>query len=105
KLDTVEKITCLVRAQDYNEAVERLERVFALHEDLYDPRKVIAIHGSLTDERLSMELARHPRLSDINLVIHSGANTSFLRQKYAAVAETNINGTQRIARWASGLKS
>src|SRR6185369_2263450 len=105
KLDSVEKITCLVRSKEDREAVDRLERVFALHEDLYDPRKVIAVQGSLTDEKLSVDLARHPALSDINLVIHSGANTSFLSQKYAAVAETNINGTQRIARWASGLKS
>ena len=105
KLDSVEKITCLVRAKDDCEAVERLERVFALHEDLYDPRKVIAVRGSLTDEKLSVELARHPRLKDINLVIHSGANTSFLSQKYAAVAETNIAGTQRMVQWASGLKS
>jgi thioester reductase-like protein len=105
KIDSVEKIVCLVRAKDDCEAVDRLERVFALHEDLYDPRKVIAVRGSLTDEKLSVELARHPALADINLVIHSGANTSFLSQKYAAVAETNINGTQRIARWASGLKA
>lgn len=105
KLDSVEKITCLVRAKDDCEAVERLERVFALHEDLYDPRKVIAIRGSLTDEKLPIELAHHPRLKDINLVIHSGANTSFLSQKYAAVAETNIAGTQRVVQWASGLKS
>jgi thioester reductase-like protein len=105
KLDSVEKIACLVRSKEDCEAVDRLERVFALHEDLYDPRKVIAVRGSLTDEKLSCDLARHPDLSDINLVIHSGANTSFLSQKYAAVAETNINGTQRVARWASGLKS
>jgi len=97
KLDSVEQINCLVRANDDNEAVDRLERVFALHEDLYDPRKVVAIRGNLTDERLSVQLARHHALKDVNLVIHSGANTSFLSQKYAAVAETNICGTQRIA--------
>ena len=105
KLNSVEKITCLVRAKDDCDAVDRLERVFALHEDLYDPRKVIAVRGSLTDEKLSVELARHPCLGDINLVIHSGANTSFLRQKYAAVAETNIVGTQRLVHWAAGLQS
>jgi len=105
KLDSVEQINCLVRANDDNEAVDRLERVFALHEDLYDPRKVVAIRGNLTDERLSVQLARHHALKDVNLVIHSGANTSFLSQKYAAVAETNICGTERVAQWASQLKS
>lgn len=105
KLDSVDKIACLVRAKDDSEAVERLERVFALHEDLYDPRKVIAIRGSLTDEKLPVDLARHPALSDINTVIHSGANTSFLSQKYAAVAETNIAGTKRVLEWASAVKS
>src|SRR5712671_1322191 len=105
KLESVQKITCLVRSSNDCEAVERLERVFALHEDLYDPRKVIAVRGSLSDEKLPTDLARHPALGDINLVIHSGANTSFLSQKYAAVAETNINGTQRVARWAAGLPS
>src|SRR5712671_3793717 len=92
KLESVQKITCLVRSSNDCEAIERLERVFALHEDLYD-------------EKLPTDLARHSALGDINLVIHSGANTSFLSQKYAAVAETNINGTQRVARWAAGLPS
>jgi len=105
KLDSVEQINCLVRANDDEEAVDRLERVFALHEDLYDPRKVVAVRGNLTDERLPVLLARHPSLRDVNLVIHSGANTSFLSQKYTAVAETNICGTQRVAQWASQLRS
>lgn len=105
KLDSVEKIACLVRAKDDREAVERLERVFALHEDLYDPRKVIAIRGSLTDEKLPVELASNPELADINLIVHSGANTSFLTQKYTAVAETNIAGTKRVLKWAASLKS
>jgi thioester reductase-like protein len=105
KLNSVEKIYCLIRAKCDEEALARLKDIFALHGDYYDQYKVCAIRGDLRDDSLPTRLGRMDTLADVNLVIHSAANTSFLQQKYPAIAETNINGTRRILAWASHLKS
>ena len=105
KLNSVEKIYCLIRAKCDEEALARLKDIFALHGDYYDQDKVCAIRGDLRDDNLPARLACTEILACVNLVIHSAANTSFLRQKYPAIAETNINGTQRILSWAANLKS
>ena len=41
KTNSVEKIVCLVRAKTNEEADERLQSVFALHQDPYDCKKVV----------------------------------------------------------------
>jgi thioester reductase-like protein len=105
KTNSVEKIVCLVRAKNNEEAEERLQSVFALHQDPYDGKKLVALAGDLTDQRLPAVLSRHPLVADINLVVHAGANTSFLQQKYPVVEETNFWGSQRIAAWARSLGS
>jgi nucleoside-diphosphate-sugar epimerase len=79
--------------------------VFALHGDDYNHEKVVPVRGDLADAELAAQLARQDVLSDVNLLVHSAANTSFLQQKYPAISETNINGTQRIIDWASRLPS
>src|SRR5882724_10711270 len=81
KLDCVDKVACLVRSSCRDEAGTRLERVFAVHQDEYDRKKVLAIPGDLTDPLLPARLRLEPALDDINLVVHAGANTSFLPQK------------------------
>ena len=105
KTDRAEKIACLVRAECDAEARERLEGVFLLHGDAYDPDRIVAVAGDLSDDQLETRLAGHPALKDINLVIHAGANTSFLKQKYPVLVETNVRGTHRVASWASQLAS
>src|SRR5215831_2723065 len=105
KSSSVDKIVCLVRAADDEQAAERLRSVFALHQDPYDPDKVFALAGDLLDERLPTILARHPLVSDINVVVHAAANTSFLPQKTPVVERTNLWGSQKIAMWASRVPS
>jgi len=105
KTECADKVVCLIRAGCDAEARERLARVFSLHGDTYNPDRILAIAGDLADNQLERKLARHPVLEDINLVIHAGANTSFLKQKYPVLEETNVRGTHRIANWASQLSS
>src|SRR5262249_40519 len=105
KTASVEKIVCLVRAKNNDEAAERVQSVVAVHQDPYDGEKVVAVGGDLTDQRLPAILSRHSLVDDINMVVHAGANTSFLRQKYPLVEETNFWGSQRIAAWARSLGS
>jgi len=104
KLSHVEKIFCLVRADNQLLAQERLKKVFSFHDDFYDESKVVAVTGNLMDDSLAVKLAENPGLDQINIVIHSGANTSFLPQKKDVIAATNVNGAVQIATWAAGLK-
>lgn len=105
KLDCVERIFCLVRSKCDEDAAARLKQVFALHGDYYNHEKVVPVRGDLADAELAAQLARQDVLSDVNLLVHSAANTSFLQQKYPAISETNVNGTRRIINWASRLRS
>jgi thioester reductase-like protein len=105
KASSIEKIVCLVRAKNNEEATNRLRSVFALHQDPFDPNKVVALAGDLMDERLPMILTRHPLVDGVDTVVHAAANTSFLSQKDPIVVQTNLWGSQRIAAWASCLRS
>jgi thioester reductase-like protein len=101
----VEKLVCLVRAKSDDEADARLRSVFAVHGDPYDPQRVMALAGDLLNEELPAVLDGHRSVSDINIVVHAAANTSFLRQKYPLIEQTNLWGSQRLAAWASSLRS
>src|SRR5262245_17203920 len=72
----VDKLVCLVRAKNNDEADARLRSVFGVHQDPYDPKKVVALAGDLLNEDLPVFLDRHRSLSDTNIVIHAAANTS-----------------------------
>lgn len=105
KSSSVEKIVCLIRAKNNEEAAGRLQSVFAVHQDTYDRNKIVALAGDLMDERLPTVLARYPSMAETNLVVHAAANTSFLQQKNPVIEQTNLWGSQRIAAWASRLRA
>src|SRR5689334_20791036 len=90
KASSIEKVFCLIRSNSDEQAAERLRAVFALHRDPYDPNKVIALAGDLTDERLPTVLRRHRGIADVDVVVHAAANTSFLQQKESIVEQTNL---------------
>src|SRR5580704_11751510 len=73
----VDKIYCLVRAGSVADATERIKDIFKLRNDHFDPNKVIAVPGDITDPKLVDALEHTPALKNINFVIHSAANTSF----------------------------
>jgi L-aminoadipate-semialdehyde dehydrogenase len=80
KLSEVNKIYCLLRAESQELASSRLAKLFAFHNDYYDENKVIPVVGSLTEPDLIKSLSSYPFLKDVDIVIHSAANTSFLPQ-------------------------
>src|SRR5262245_59398217 len=105
KASSIEKIFCLIRADSSEQAAKRLRAVFAVHRDAFDPNKIIAVPGDLTDERLPTVLMQHRGIEDVDVVVHAAANTSFLQQKESIVEQTNLWGSQRMASWASRLPS
>lgn len=101
KRSEVDKIYCLIRASNMDEANERLRQVFILHNDQYDPARIIPFIGDLFDDKLTASLAA--ALQNINVIIHSAANTSFARVKDDLVEKANIGGLTKILLWAKKL--
>lgn len=105
KRSDVDKIYCLVRAQNEDNALLRLQKVFNLHNDFFDPLRIIPIVGELTDNDLALKLFRNHQLHEINIIIHSAANTSFSKIYDDIVEKVNLGGTTQILEWAKTLKN
>lgn len=99
----VDKIYCLIRSQDVETATDRLEGVFSLHEDFFDRSKVIPVLGNLFDDNLTTSLKENEVLKDVDIIIHSAANTSFSRFNDDLVEKANIGGLTKILLWAKEL--
>ncbi len=97
------RVYCLIRGQDDAEALKRLREVFDFHGDAFDPERIVAVRGDLKDESLAEKLAAFPGLDEVELVIHSGADTSFAPASTESVERVNIGGTLQILRWAQAL--
>jgi len=104
KKTEVDKIFCLVRAKNEGDAVLRLKKVFELHDDYFDPLKIIPIVGELKDSELATNLINNEQLKDVDTIIHSAANTSFSKIYDDLVEKINITGTRQILEWARTLK-
>ena len=104
KRPDVDNIYCLVRAQSYEAALMRITKVFNLHNDFLDSQKIIPIVGELTDDHLATLLRNHPRLSNVNTIIHAAANTSFSKIYDDNVEKVNIGGTHQLLKWAQTLE-
>jgi thioester reductase-like protein len=104
KRTEIEKIFCLVRASNEENALTRLEKVFGLHGDYFDRTKIIPVAGDLSDSYLSSKLCNNSLLANVDTIIHSAANTSFSRIYDDLVEKVNIGGTQQILEWAKTLK-
>lgn len=103
KRKEINKIYCLVRAQNEVEAILRLDKVFSFHGDDFDREKVFPVIGNLVDENLTEQLISNPELRDINVIIHSAANTSFSGIYDKMVEQTNIDGLRKIVLFAKQL--
>jgi thioester reductase-like protein len=101
----VGKIFCLVRAKSPEEAQARIKKVFFLHSDFFDEKRIIAIAGDLSDHSLSDQLIANKVLDSTSVVVHAAANTSFSKMFDTVVKDVNIDGLQRILKWTKALKN
>jgi thioester reductase-like protein len=103
KRTEVNKIYCLLRSATEEAAMERLEKVFNLHDDTFDSNRIIPVLGNLFDDNLTESLKANTELNEIDVVIHSAANTSFSRFNDDAVEKANIGGLTKMLLWAKQL--
>ena len=103
KRTDVDRIYCLVRAQSNEAALIRITKVFNLHNDFFDAKKIIPVVGELTDGNLATQLIGNHQLRDIGTIIHAGANTSFSKIYDDNVERVNIGGTHQLLKWAQTL--
>ena len=101
----VDKIYCLVRAKSEEESILRLKKVFNVHGNYFDEKKIIPIIGDLLDENLSKSLIENNSLKDIDTIIHSAANTSFSRIYDDLLEKININGLKEVLKWSQQLNN
>ncbi len=104
KKNEVKKIFCLVRALNEESAVARIAKIFDLHGDYFDRKKVVPVVGDLTDENLSKKLSSDDSIV-VNCIIHAAANTSFTKIYDDNVENVNIRGTRQLLLWAQQLKT
>src|ERR1017187_9390442 len=103
KRSDIDKIYCLVRAQNETKALARIKKEFDLHGDYLDTTKVVPIVGELSDDHLAESLINNKLLKNIDTIIHSAANTSFTKIYDDIVEKVNIGGTHQLLRWAKTL--
>lgn len=99
----VERLYCLVRAENDASATQRLERVFQFHGDAFDAKRVFAVAGDLADKHLAEKLGSRPELKGVDTIIHSAADTSFSPARTESVEKINIGGTRQMLSWATSL--
>ncbi len=105
KRKEIKKIYCLIRATDEQEAIQRLKKIFTFHNDYLDLNKIIPVLGDLYNEELTANLINKKELKEINVIVHSAANTSFSRIFDDMVVKANIDGLNRIILWAKQLEN
>lgn len=103
KQKNIDKIYCLVRALSEEHAVLRIKHVFELHGDHYDEKKIIPVLGNLGEQGLSSSLIANKAIADTDIILHSGANTSFSKIYDNLVEQVNIKGTEQMLAWAVTL--
>ena len=103
---TKANIYCLVRAQNLEQATQKLENKLK-HYSVWDVTKnnrIIPIVGDLSKQLLGLSPSQFQHLADqIDIIYHNGAwiNTIY---PYSVLKPSNVLGTQEILRLASEIK-
>ncbi|MEP6748176.1 MAG: SDR family oxidoreductase [Bacteroidota bacterium] len=103
KRSEIKKVYCFIRASSVDEAVLKIEKIFSLHDDFLDKKKIVPVLGNLQNDFLSESLRENSQLKDVNVVIHAAANTSFSPIYNKLVEDVNIHGLEKILFWAKDL--
>ncbi|BAY08030.1 non-ribosomal peptide synthetase [Calothrix sp. NIES-2098] len=99
---TQAKIYCLVRADNENEGLRRLQKNLEkyLIWDANQSSRIIAIPGDLDRPHLGLSLEQFESLAEqIDVIYHSGAQVGFAKP-YSLIKAANVLGTQEILRLA-----
>ncbi|HVM88999.1 MAG TPA: SDR family oxidoreductase [Puia sp.] len=103
KRKEIDKVYCFVRPNNELDAITRLKKVFAVHNDFFDAAKVIPVSGNLFDPHLAQSLQANNVLDDTDVIIHSAANTSFSSIYDDMLEQVNIAGLEKLLLWARQL--
>src|ERR1017187_5331990 len=104
KRKEVDKIFCLVRAESNEKAMVRLTKVFDFHEDFLVTNKIIPVAGDLLKSDFAESLIKDKSLENVNLIVHSAADTSFSPIYDDIVEQINIQGLEKLLKWSKQLK-
>ncbi|RUT07000.1 hypothetical protein DSM106972_022610 [Dulcicalothrix desertica PCC 7102] len=97
-----QKIYCLVRAEDYTEALLRLRTTFIKYQlPILKLSQVVVITGDIQQPQLQLPVDIYNKLAEeIDCVYHVAADTNYIKP-YSAMKKPNIEGTANIISFAS----
>lgn len=101
--ETDARVHCLVRCEDEQAGLARLEKVLSRYRilDGTDWKRVVVEPGDLGEPELGLGEDRFAELSkEIDLIVHCGANVNFIAP-YDQLRASNVEGTVEIFRLAS----
>jgi thioester reductase-like protein len=103
KRKEINKVYCFIRSDNDQDALARVKKVFAVHGDFFDEKKIIPVAGNLFDPELTQSLSSKIMLNDTDLIIHAAANTSFSSIYDDMLEKVNIAGLEKLLAWAKQL--
>lgn len=105
KRKEIERFYCLMRSPDMETAMKKLEKIFALHQDPFEPSRFVPVLGDLRDSKLGEQLWANKTIRDTHVIVHSAANTSFSPVYDDLVEKTNIGGLEQVLQWSAKLEN
>ena len=90
KRTEINKIYCLVRAQNEADAFLRLDKVFAFHGDFFDHNKVIPVIGNLVDPNLTKQLIENKEFAAECITTLTAFNSLFSINCFVRLGSTKL---------------
>lgn len=99
-------IYCLIRAQNEDEAIDRLNKTMAKYNfDLSCNERIIPLVGDLTSPNLGLSSSNLSQLSKtIDVIVHNGASVNHL-YPYEQLREANVRSTRDLIAFAAKNKA
>ncbi|NTY86598.1 amino acid adenylation domain-containing protein [Serratia fonticola] len=107
KLEVIRQIVCLVRAENNDMAMQRIEENmnrYGLWRREYG-RRIVALAGDLAKPQLGLDNTTYRHLTtDCDVIFHTAAHISFI-EPYQTHRETNVMGSLNLLRLAVECKA
>jgi amino acid adenylation domain-containing protein/thioester reductase-like protein len=97
-------VYCLIRAQDTNHAMQRLDKIFESYNIHLDPNqraRIIPAPGDLSQPHLGLMPSLFKSICDnVSVIYHNGSEVNFM-YPYASLKPANVESTKEILRIAT----
>jgi len=103
KHENVEKIYCLVRGKDDEEAFERLHQTFSKYRLHFEAgnSKVVSLCGDISKDLLGLEASEYINLASfVTVVVHTAGDINYMKS-YSELHNVNVEGVARLLQFSA----